>query len=217
MRLYIYHHCPFCLRAVMVANYKDIDHETVFLLNDDAETGQRLIGAKQVPILEKDDGSAMAESLDIARYLATLGNEQRIIRDGGDSQPFSQAYDDASHSISALFYPRALALGLPEFMCDDACHYFRVKKESALGMSFDQAMRESGQHLQIVQGMINSLPAPQLPSDHSHSISWDDLLIFPTLRNLSMVEGLNFPPHLMHYLNEIDSLCGAGLYFDQAL
>ena len=39
------------------------------MLEGDAETPTRMVGAKKVPILEKEDGSHMPESMDIVRYL----------------------------------------------------------------------------------------------------------------------------------------------------
>jgi glutaredoxin len=38
--------CPFCVRADMVANYKQVEHEKVYLPNDDEATCFELIGAK---------------------------------------------------------------------------------------------------------------------------------------------------------------------------
>ena len=64
MKLYIYDHCPFCVRARMAAGLFGADVEEVVLANDDEATPIGMIGAKQVPILQKEDGSFMGESLD---------------------------------------------------------------------------------------------------------------------------------------------------------
>lgn len=217
MRLYIYHHCPFCLRAVMVANYKDVEHETVFLLNDDEATCFRLINAKQVPILEFADGSAMAESLDIAHKLDTLGDAQKVIREGRGAGEFIQAFNQVSQDINALLYPRFLAIGLPEFMSEEATHYFRVKKEKTLGHDFARAMQETPAHLAAVQAMLNALPAPELPSAHGNTLGWDDLLIFPTLRNLTVIAAINLRADLRDYLQQVAGLTDTQLYTDQAV
>ena len=217
MKLYIYHHCPFCVRADMVANYKDVEHEKIFLLNDDEETCYRLINAKQVPILEMDDGSAMAESLDIAHWLDKHGNAQKMIRPATGSDAFTAAYSAAGHAISGLLFPRNLALGLPEFMTDSARLYFRQKKENIIGQSFAQAMAQTEQYRTQVDAMLAALPQPEMPAAHHNTISWDDLLIYPTLRNLTMVSGLNFPPQILDYLHQISQLTGTQLYLEQAL
>ena len=53
MKLYIYDHCPYCLKARMIFGLNNIPVELHVLLNDDAETPTRMVGQKQVPILQK--------------------------------------------------------------------------------------------------------------------------------------------------------------------
>ncbi|ENA36453.1 MULTISPECIES: hypothetical protein [Pseudomonas] len=47
MKLSPYDHCPFCVRADMVANYKQVEREKIYLSNDDEATCFELIGAKR--------------------------------------------------------------------------------------------------------------------------------------------------------------------------
>jgi len=63
MKLYVYDHCPFCVRARMIFGL------LVVLANDDEATPIGLVGKKVVPILIKEDGTAMPESLDIVHYI----------------------------------------------------------------------------------------------------------------------------------------------------
>lgn len=53
MKLYIYDHCPFCVRARMIFGLRDVAVEEVVLANDDEATPIGMIGSKQVPILQK--------------------------------------------------------------------------------------------------------------------------------------------------------------------
>lgn len=53
MKLYIYDHCPFCVRARMIFGLRDVAVEEVILANDDEATPIGMIGSKQVPILQK--------------------------------------------------------------------------------------------------------------------------------------------------------------------
>lgn len=46
MKLFQYDHCPFCVRADMVAKYKQVNFETVYLLNDDADSCIVRVGKK---------------------------------------------------------------------------------------------------------------------------------------------------------------------------
>ena len=62
----------------MVFGLRGVAVEEVILQNDDEETPIKMIGAKQVPILQKDDGSFMGESLDIVRYIDEMAGKGRL-------------------------------------------------------------------------------------------------------------------------------------------
>ena len=103
MKLYIYDHCPFCVRARMAAGLFGADVEEVVMANDDEATPIGMIGAKQVPILQKEDGSFMGESLDIVRYLDREGRLKNEIR------PEIQAWLDKVGSYNnKLVQPRTV-------------------------------------------------------------------------------------------------------------
>ena len=42
-RLYVYDHCPFCVRVRFIMGLKNIKHNVVFLANDDIETPAKLV------------------------------------------------------------------------------------------------------------------------------------------------------------------------------
>jgi hypothetical protein len=42
-RLYVYDHCPFCVRVRFIMGVKNIKHNVVFLANDDIETPTKLV------------------------------------------------------------------------------------------------------------------------------------------------------------------------------
>ena len=46
MKLYIYDHCPFCVRARMIFGLRNVPVEEIVLLNDDEATAIGLIGTK---------------------------------------------------------------------------------------------------------------------------------------------------------------------------
>ena len=62
MKLYIYDHCPFCVRARMIFGLRQIPVELIHLANDDEATPIGLIGAKQVPILQKPMAATWAKA-----------------------------------------------------------------------------------------------------------------------------------------------------------
>lgn len=89
MKLYIYDHCPYCLKARMIFGLKNIPVELHVLLNDDAETPTRMVGQKQVPILQKDDSRYMPESMDIVHYVDKLDGKPLLT--GKRSLPLKSA------------------------------------------------------------------------------------------------------------------------------
>ena len=62
----------------MIFGLRGVAVEEVILQNDDEETPIKMIGAKQVPILQKDDGSFMGESLDIVRHIDEMAGKGRL-------------------------------------------------------------------------------------------------------------------------------------------
>ena len=68
MRLYLFEHCSLCLRVRMVAALKRLHLQETVVLEDDSGAMIRLAGKRIVPILVKDDGHPMLESM---AWLAT--------------------------------------------------------------------------------------------------------------------------------------------------
>jgi len=48
--LYVYDHCPFCVRVRLALGVKNVKHNVHFLQNDDIPTPTKLIGKKISPI-----------------------------------------------------------------------------------------------------------------------------------------------------------------------
>lgn len=216
-RLYIYDHCPFCIRTLLVAHYKRVsDLEQVVLLNDDEESCQRLIGKKMVPIFEHQ-GVAIGESMDIARLLDELGDETRKIRPLQLSEAIQPLLQPAQRHSQALTFPRVTRIGMSTFATESACDYFRSKKEALLGCTFEQALAETEEHKAEIERVLARLPALTLPSEQSDTLSWNDVMNFPPLQYLTLVKGLAFPPPLKQWLHEVAELGGVELYFDRAI
>lgn len=213
MKLYQYHHCPYCVRADMVANYKNVQHEKVYLLNDDEKSCYDLVNAKMVPILQFDDGSAMGESLDIVAKFDELGDSSKMITPKVVADDIEATLAAIKTSTRILTYPRTIKIGLPEFTTQSARDYFQHKKEKMIEMSFAQAMQVTDKHIDIVNAILAQLP--NLPI--THRLSMDDVLIYPALRNLSMVKGLVFPTHIKRYIEHIAGLTATQSYFNKAL
>src|ERR1039457_7423295 len=74
MRLYMFEHCSLCFRVRMTAALKRRHLQETVVLDDDTETMVSLVGKRVIPILIKDDGTAMLESMDMGRYVDSFGD-----------------------------------------------------------------------------------------------------------------------------------------------
>jgi glutaredoxin 2 len=216
-RLYIYDHCPFCIRTLLVANYRQVpDLEQVILLNDDEETCHRLIGKKMVPIFEHQ-GVAIGESMDIAKLLDELGEAPKALWPLQLAEAIQPRLQPVQAHSWALTFPRVTRIGMQTFATESARDYFRRGKEAMLGCSFEQALAETDTHRAIIESVLTELPPLTLPSEQGNTLSWNDIMNFPLLQSLTMVSGLAFPPRLQQWLQEVAVLGGVELYFDRAI
>lgn len=215
MKLYIYDHCPFCVRARMPFGLFGIDVENVVLLNDDESTPIDMIGAKMVPILQKPDGSYMGESLDIVRWAEDYAGRERF---AGEIRPAVQAWlDKVDVYQRKLVWPRTVKLGLPEFATQSAIDYFTVKKEGVIG-SFDAHLAKTDEYLAALNRDLPELEALVVSEQALTGVlGLEDILVFPILRNLTMVRGMLLPPKLKAYVSNMSEASGVPLYSDKAL
>ena len=73
MKLYMFEHCSLCFRVRMIAALKRLHLQETVVLDDDSDTMVGLVGKRVIPILLKDDGRPMLESMDMVRYIEGLG------------------------------------------------------------------------------------------------------------------------------------------------
>lgn len=215
MKLYIYDHCPFCVRARMILGIKGIDAEQIILQNDDEDTPIGMIGAKQVPILQKQDGSYMGESLDIVRYIDGLSNEGRLKE---EIRTEIQTWLDKVNSYSSkLIQPRTVLIDLPEFSTQKAIDYFVHKKEQNIG-SFQNNLEKTNEYLQQIHQDLATL-ADLIQSEQAlnKEISMEDIHVFPILRNLTIVKDIVFPEKVENYIKNMSNLTGISLYTEKAV
>jgi len=89
MKLYVYEHCPFCIRARMIFGLKKVPFELGVIMEGDVETPTRMVGKKVVPILQKEEGVYMPESMDIVHYVDQLDGSPVIT---GECDPAIDAW-----------------------------------------------------------------------------------------------------------------------------
>ena len=176
MKLYIYDHCPFCLKARMIFGLKNIPVELIALLNDDEVTPTRMIGQKMAPILQKDDSRYMPESMDIVHYVDKLDGKPLLT--GARNPAIETWLRKVNGYANRLLIPRFAKSAFDEFATPEARAYF-VKNISDDLRALDKS---------IVQ-----------PNAVNGELSEDDIHLFPLLRNLTLVAGVNWPSRVAAY------------------
>ncbi|MEF2073361.1 glutaredoxin 2 [Consotaella aegiceratis] len=207
MKLYVYDHCPFCVRARMPFGLKAIPFELHFQLNDDEETPISMIGQKMLPILEDDDGF-MGESLDIVHKLDSLSGER--IFAGEPSTAITDWISRWGSVMNGLVIPRTPDAVFPEFRTAEARAYFTRKKEAQFGR-FDELLAQTDDLIARLRPGLNELEAILPDAEHP---SIDDILLFPLLRGLSIVAGLTLPPKATAYRARMAERAGVPLVDD---
>jgi glutaredoxin 2 len=74
VRLYMFEHCSLCLRVRMATALKRLYLQETVVLDDDSEIMIGLVGKRVIPILVKDDGQPMLESMDMVAYVDSHGD-----------------------------------------------------------------------------------------------------------------------------------------------
>ena len=214
MKLYIYEHCPFCVRARMIFGLRGAAVQQIFLQNDDEATPIRMIGAKQLPILEKDDGTFMGESLDIVCHIDGTAGKGRLKE---AVRPEIQAWlDKVGAYANKLIQPRDVLAGFPEFATPSAVAYFTERKQKLIG-DFAENLEATGRYLAQLDADLTELETLIAAPVSAEAVGMEDILLFPLLRNLTIVRGLVLPPKTAAYVEAVSAMSGVPLLTDKAV
>lgn len=213
MKLYIYDHCPFCVRARMIFGLKKVAVEEVILLDNDIETPTRMIGRKMVPILEKEDGSYLPESLDIVRYIDQL-SEPRLAA-GEISPEIDSWYKAVSSTVSKLVTPRFTESEFPE-IATEAAKTTYIQRVSKFHEDDLSVLRKETHTLLIELEPHMDLLDVWLEKRNKALVDINDFIIFPVLRSLSIVKEIGFSTTIHDYMDRTSKATGINLLFSQA-
>ncbi len=209
-KLYIYDHCPYCSRARMVFGYKKIDVDIRYLLNDDEDTPISMVGKKMVPILQKEDGSYMSESLDIVQYIdQKYGRAILADQVNADIEQWIEKVNPFSYK---LVMPRWAVSQLEEFATASARLYFLRKKEAYIG-DFSKHLDNSESLMEQAYKLFEEIePFIQSSEGVRGKPSIDDIYLFPVLRSFTFVKDIKFPETIQAYLRKQSYLTGLWLF-----
>ena len=198
MRLYMFEHCFLCFRVRMVAALKRLHLQETVVLDDDSATMIALVGKRVVPILVKDDGQAMTESMNIIAYLDGIG--ERVFT-GPQRDAIGAWAERVVTKTPPLTMPRYPLLGLPEFATVAALDHYNLRKRNAMG-DFVELRANTRQYISALMPELEELDGLiASPSAVNGELSLDDIRVLPLLRSAATVKALRFPGKVRDYFN----------------
>ncbi len=196
MRLYMFEHCSLCFRVRMTAALKRLHLQETVVLDDDSETMTGLVGKRIIPILVKDDGAPMLESMDMVRHVDAIGAPVLTGLERGEVAAWAEQVVARTAPLSMPRYP---LLGLPEFATVAALDHYNLRKRKAFGDFVElrantrRYIAELMPHLAELDRLIES------PRAVNGTLSLDDVRVLPLLRSAAVVAGLRFPRKVRDY------------------
>ncbi|MFH4354848.1 MAG: glutaredoxin 2 [Neisseriaceae bacterium] len=215
MELFIYEHCPYCVKARMIFGLKNKPVQLCYLLNDEEQAVIRMVGVKQVPVLKIASNTYMKESLDIIRFVDEL--EAPLIR-GKQSAAIGDWLSRVSLSWRPLTMSHFGLLALPEFATRAAVDYYTQKKERLLGAPLVQLRLKRPLYVEEINIQLVQLVALIRSEEAVNGeLSFDDFHLFAVLRALTLFKDIRYPSKVRRYLETLSKLSQVELLFHQAL
>ncbi len=202
MKLYIYDHCPYCVKARMIFGFKKIPVQLKILTDDDVKTPTSMIGVKMTPILEIETDKFMPESLDIISYIDKKYPPNIVSWD--EDKNLSLWFQKAGYSHYYLAVPRWVQSPIEEFKTESSRSFFQKRMESKLG-SFSELLKNTKELKTGMEKLLLELESLfQEDKDFfKDSLSINDFHLFPLLRSLTIVKNFRFPKKVETYMNKI--------------
>ena len=205
MKLYMFEHCSLCFRVRMAAALKGLHLQEVVVLDDDTNTMVSLVGKRVIPILAKDDGRPMLESMDMVRYIDGQGEP---ILSGPERSEITEWAERFVTKSAPLTMPRYPLLGLPEFATVAALDHYHLRKRKAFG-DFVELRANTRKYLSDLMPELEALDRSiQSPQAVNGTLSLDDIRVVPLLRAIAVVKGLRLPRKVGDYFETMMSRIG---------
>jgi len=239
--LYVYDHCPFCVRVRAAFGLKNIKYNLQFLANDDIETPTRLVGKKISPILEWSEGGVcMPESMDIVRLVdgdARFG-PTGLIQPATGREDLKAWQKSVRDLLRGLQRPRYVATGLmPEFATRDGRMAFiqnhqlvgyskeewknggTISLESKVKLYQDAMAKDPAADIEEVNRKLVELSDIVFSEYHCSpgGISLDDIDLFARLRSITIIKDVAWPAKLRAYMDYMAELTDIPLYDAMAM
>jgi glutaredoxin 2 len=196
MKLYFFEHCSVCFRVRMAAALKHLHLQETVVLEDDSATMIGLVGKRRVPILVKDDGQPMLESMEMVAYIDGHGDP---VLTGPQRAEIAAWADGFADKTPPLTWPRYPLLDLAEFATVAARDHFIVRKRR----HFSDLVELRAKTRELIDALMPDLEAIDRliasPTAVNDTLSLDDIRVLPLLRSAAVVKGLRFPQKVRDY------------------
>jgi glutaredoxin 2 len=205
MKLYLFEHCSLCFRVRMTAALKRVHLQEECVLDDDTETMVGLVGKRQIPILVKDDGEPILESMDMVKFIDGHGEP---VLSGPERSDIGVWAEQVVPKATPLTWPRYPLLALPEFGTVAALDHYLLRKRKVIGDFVElrantrHFINELIPHLELLDRLIES------PHAINGTVSMDDIRVLPLLRSMAVVRGLQLPRKVCAYFETMMARVG---------
>ena len=205
MKLYMFEHCSLCFRVRMAAALKRMHLQEACVLDDDTETMVGLVGKRQIPILVKDGGEPMLESMDMVKFIDSIGAP---VFSGPERSDIVAWAEQVVPKTTPLTWPRYPLLPLPEFATVAALDHYNLRKRKVMGDFVElrantrRFINDLMPDLDLLDRLIES------PHAINGTLSMDDVRVLPLLRSMAVVKGLRLPPKVGEYFETMMARLG---------
>ncbi len=165
----------------------------------------RLVGKRVIPILVKDGGQPMLESMDMVEYVEGIGEP---VLTGPQRSEVATWADKVVSKTAPLTMPRYPLLGLPEFGTIAALDHYNLRKRKAFG-DFVELRANTRRHVDALMPDLEALDRLiESPLAVNGKLSRDDIRLLPLLRSAAIVKGLRLPRKVRDYFESMMDLIG---------
>lgn len=201
----MFEHCSLCFRVRMTAALKRLHLQETVVLDDDTDTMVGLIGKRVIPILVKDDGEPMVESMHMVSHIDGIGDP---ILTGAERSEIAAWSESVVAKTAPLTMPRYPLLGLGEFATIAALDHYNLRKRKAFG-DFVELRANTRVYLKELMPDLEQLDRLiESPTAVNGKLSRDDVRVLPLLRSAAVVKGLRFPRKVRDYFEAMMDLTG---------
>lgn len=211
MKLYIYDHCPFCVKARSIFGLKNIAVEEEIVMEGDDQTPISLVGKKTVPILETEELTHMAESMDIVRYIDE-NYGMPLFTEEADAE-IEDWCKEVWKPMLNLVIPRFTKADFPELATGEARLAYTQREIEQFG-DLEAMFKNSDKYIDELIPLLDELSTML---ERKHELNICDIELYAILRSLTIVKDLEFPNTVKDYIYSMEDRTRVKALFDRAL